>query len=355
MKTIRFLLVLLLCLCLTGCDMLEEDEAEGQNVLYVYSWGDYLDGDMLEKFEEETGIHVVLDEYDTNESMYPRIAEGAEAYDVLCPSDYMINKLIHNDLLQPLDFEKLPYARQYIDEDFFRQCKTFDREGKYTVPYCWGTVGIVYNTRLVDEPVDSWAILWEEKYRDNIIMQDSARDSVMIPLKIMGKSMNTTDEQDLLAARDMLIGQKPLVQAYCVDEIKDKMIAEEAALAVTFSGEALYMIEGNENLAFQLAPREGTNVWIDGWVITKNARHVENAHKFIDFMCRPDVAAANFRHLGYSTPNTAVREQVAEELGENAELAFPPKEVYEGQESYRYLGEELDKLYTKIWLQVKVS
>lgn len=358
MKHLRYLLTMLLLLmsfALAGCDMFAQEEEEGEDILYVYSWGDYLSEDVLEQFEEETGIHVVLDEYDTNESMYPRIAEGAEAYDILCPSDYMINKLIHNELLQPLDFGKLPNARKYIGKDFFDQSKAFDSEGKYTVPYCWGTVGIMYNTSLVDEPVDSWAILWNEKYRDNILMQDSARDAIMIPLKLMGKSMNTMSEANLVKARDMLIDQKPLVQAYGVDDIRDKLSSGEAALGVIFSGEAINLMEANPDLKFQPAPKEGTNVWIDGWVIPRNARHVENAHKFIDFMCRPDIAAANFEELGYSTPNVTVREQVEEDLGEYTEVAFPPENVYKGQESYSYLGEELDKLYTKLWLQVKVS
>lgn len=358
MKHLRYLLTMLLLLmsfALAGCDMFAQEEEEGEDILYVYSWGDYLSEDVLEQFEEETGIHVVLDEYDTNESMYPRIAEGAEAYDILCPSDYMINKLIHNELLQPLDFGKLPNARNYIGKDFFDQSRAFDSEGKYTVPYCWGTVGIMYNTSLVDEPVDSWAILWNEKYRDNILMQDSARDAIMIPLKLMGKSMNTMSEANLVKARDMLIDQKPLVQAYGVDDIRDKLSSGEAALGVIFSGEAINLMEANPDLKFQPAPKEGTNVWIDGWVIPRNARHVENAHKFIDFMCRPDIAAANFEELGYSTPNVTVREQVEEDLGEYTEVAFPPENVYKGQESYSYLGEELDKLYTKLWLQVKVS
>ena len=358
MKNLRYLLAVLLLLvplALTGCDMFAQGEEEGEDILYVYSWGDYINEDVLEQFEEETGIHVVLDEYDTNESMYPRIAEGAEAYDVLCPSDYMINKLIYNYLIQPLDFSKLPNARKYIDKDFFDQCRAFDWEGAYTVPYCWGTVGIMYNTKLVDEPVDSWTILWNEKYKDNILMQDSARDAIMIPLKLMGKSMNTMSATNLMAARDMLIDQKSLVQAYGVDDIRDKLSSGEAALGVIFSGEAINLMKANPDLKFQPAPKEGTNVWIDGWVIPKNARHIENAHKFIDFMCRPDVAAENFRYLGYSTPNKAVREQVEEELEDKVEIAFPPEEVYKGQESYSYLGEELDKLYTKLWLQVKVS
>ncbi|SFA86172.1 ABC transporter substrate-binding protein [Selenomonas ruminantium] len=354
----RSLLLTLLVLCtflLSGCDMFAEEEEEGADVLYVYSWGDYLSEDVIKQFEDETGIKVVLDEYDTNESMYPRIAEGAEAYDVLCPSDYMINKLIHNDLLQPLDFAQLPNARKNIGQDFFDQSRAFDKEGKYSVPYCWGTVGIMYNTEKVKEPVDSWKILWNEKYKDNILMQDSARDAIMIPLKLLGYSMNTTNEAELKEARDMLIQQKPLVQAYGVDDIRDKLSSGEAALGVIFSGEAIKLMKSNPNLRFQPAPKEGTNVWIDCWVIPKNARHVENAHKFIDFLCHPDIAAANFEELGYSTPNTAVRELVEEDLGEYVDTAFPPENVYKGQESYSYLGEALDKLYTKLWLQVKVE
>ena len=207
------LLLLGLGMLTAGCDMLAQDEDESEDVLYVYSWGDYLDPEVLEEFEEETGIHVVLDEYDTNESMYPRVAEGAESYDILCPSDYMIQKLIQNDLLQPLDFNQLPNAKAYIGQDFVQQSRAFDPENRYSVPYCWGLVGIMYNTKLVDEPVDSWSILWNEKYRGEILMQDSARDAFMIPLRLMGHSMNTTNVQELEAARDMLIRQKPLVQA----------------------------------------------------------------------------------------------------------------------------------------------
>lgn len=355
LRPLLLIMLVLLSFLMTGCDMLAEEEESGDDVLYVYSWGDYLSEDVIKQFEEETGIKVVLDEYDTNESMYPRIAEGAESYDVLCPSDYMINKLINNGLLQPLDFAQLPHARQNIGQDFFAQSKTFDQAGKYTVPYCWGTVGIMYNTEMVHEPVDSWKILWDEKYKDNILMQDSARDALMIPLRIMGYSMNTTNEDELQAARDMLIAQKPLVQAYGVDDIRDKLSSGEAALGVIFSGEAIKLMKSNPNLRFQPAPKEGTNMWIDCWVIPKNARHVENAHKFIDFMCRSDIAAANFEELGYSTPNTAVRELVEEDLGEYVDVAFPPEKVYKGQESYSYLGESLDKLYTKLWLQVKVD
>lgn len=342
---------------LAGCDMFAEEQEEGDDVLYVYSWGDYLSPEVLEQFEEETGIHVILDEFDTNESMYPRVAEGAENYDVLCPSDYMIQKLIENNLLQPLDFSQLPNATEYIGEDFFRQSEAFDKGHIHNVPYCWGTVGIMYNIRMVDEPVDSWSILWNPKYKGKILMQDSARDAFMIPLRLQGHSMNTKDPQQLQAARDMLIAQKPLVQAYGVDDIRDKLSSGEAALGVIFSGEAINLMKANPDLRFCPAPKEGTNLFIDSWVIPKNARHVENAHKFINFICRPDIAAKNFESLGYSTPNLAVREQEEEneDMEGYLEVAFPPEEVYHGQETYSYLGKELDKLYTSLWLQVKVE
>ena len=356
----RSLLVLLLfvgSLFYAGCDMFAEEQEEGDNLLYVYSWCDYLSPKVLEQFEEETGIHVVLDEYDTNESMYPRIAEGAENYDVLCPSDYMIQKLIEHDLLQPLEFSKLPNAQKYIGEDFFRQSEAFDKGRKYSVPYCWGTVGIMYNTRMVKEPVDSWSILWDPKYKGEILMQDSARDAFMIPLRMLGYSMNTKNPQELEEARNLLIQQKPLVQSYGVDDIRDKLSSGEAALGVIFSGEAINLMKANPDLRFCPAPKEGTNLWIDSWVIPKNARHVENAHKFIDFICRPDIAAKNFEALGYSTPNMSVREQEEddEEMEDYLDIAFPPPSVYRGQETYSYLGETLDKLYTRLWLQVKVE
>ena len=322
--------------------------------VYVYSWGDYLNPEVLQLFEKETGIHVILDEFDTNESMYPRIAEGAVHYDVLCPSDYMIQKLISNDLIQPLDFTKLPDAKKNIGEDFFKQCETFDPGNKYSVPYCWGTVGIIYDKTKVTDPVDSWNILWNEKYAGQILMQDSARDALMIPLKLMGKSLNETDKEVLAQAQEMLIKQKPLVQAYVVDEVKDKLINSEAAMGVVFSGEAPIILKENPNMAFAI-PKEGTNFWIDGWVITKDSQNIDNAHKFIDFMCRPDIAAKNFDHLGYSTPNTGARELVEDEELKNSPIAFPSSDVYSGQETYKYLGNQMDEYYNSLWMKVKVD
>ena len=185
-------------------------------------------------------------------------------------------------------------------------------------------------------------------------MQDSARDAMMIPLKLMGKSLNETDKEVLAKAQEMLIAQKPLVQAYVVDEVKDKLINSEAAMGVVFSGEAPIILQENPNMAFAI-PKEGTNLWIDGWVITKDAQNVDNAHKFIDFMCRPDIAAKNFDHLGYSTPNTGARELVEDEELKNSPIAFPSPEVYKGQETYKYLGNQMDEYYNSLWMKVKVD
>lgn len=347
-----FVALILICTSLSGCTFAEDDAEE--NVVYVYNWGDYLDPETLKIFEEETGIHVVYDEYDTNENMYPRIKEGSVHYDVICPSDYMIQKMIANDLLQPLDFEKLPTAKKYIGAKFFEQSETFDPGNKYSVPYCWGTVGIMYDTTQVDEPVDSWKILWNEKYRGEILMQDSARDSLMIPLKLMGWSLNETDKMHIEVARNLLIAQKPLVQAYVVDEAKDKLISGEAIMGVVFSGEALLISLENENMEFAI-PKEGTNFWIDSWVVTRDAENVDNAHKFIDFMCRPDIAVINFDHLGYSTPNIAVQDLEEDEDYKNSPVAFPDPDVYENQETYTYLGNEMDRYYNRQWMRVKVE
>ena len=354
-KFLMLLLISCLTLGLAGCGSQGGDSGDKkEEVVYVYSWGDYLDPEVLKIFEKETGIRVILDEFDTNESMYPRVAEGAVHYDVICPSDYMIQKLISNDLIQPLDFTKLENAKKNIGEEFFKQSESFDPGNKYAVPYCWGTVGIIYDKTKVTEPVDSWNILWNEKYKGQILMQDSARDALMIPLKLMGKSMNETDKDVLAQAQEMLIQQKPLVQAYVVDEVKEKLIGSEAAMGVVFSGEALIILRENPNMAFAI-PKEGTNFWIDGWVITKDAENVDNAHKFIDFMSRPDIAVMNFDYLGYSTPNTAVQELEEDEDIKNSPIAFPSPETYAGQETYKYLGNQMDEYYNSLWMKVKVD
>ncbi len=320
--------------------------------VYVYNWGEYIDPVTIEMFEEETGIQVIYDEYETNETMYPKVEAGASNYDVVCPSDYMIQKMVDNDMLAELNWDNLPNATANIGASYYEQSTAFDPENKYSVPYCWGTVGILYNTTMVDEPVTSWSILWDEKYADSILMQDSVRDLFMVALKELGYSMNSTNEAELQEAKELLITQKPLVQAYVVDQVRDKMIGNEAALGVIYSGEAIYTQRENPDLAYVI-PEEGTNMWIDSWVILKDAENKENAEKFIDFMCRADVALLNFEYITYSTPNDAARELIEDEDIRNSEIAFPDLTQYSNLETFSYLGDEADTLYNELWKEIK--
>ena len=273
--------VLLTAATLTGCGSAAATSANGEVI--VYNWGEYLDPEVLDMFEEETGIKVVYDEYETNETMYPKIESGAAQYDVVCPSDYMIQKMIQNDLLAEINFDNIPNSKN-IGEEYYEQSKEFDPENKYSIPYCFGTVGILYNKTMVEEPVDSWSILWDEKYADNILMQDSVRDAFMVALKKLGYSMNSTNETELEEAKELLIDQKPLTQAYVIDQVRDKMIGEEAAIGVIYSGEAIYSQRENENLEY-VVPSDGSNLWIDCWAVTKECENTEAVYTFLNYLC----------------------------------------------------------------------
>ena len=344
------LLTALTASVLAGCGKSSSAGSNGE--VYVYNWGEYIDPETIDMFEEETGIKVIYDEFETNEIMYPKVEAGASVYDVICPSDYMIQKMIDNDLLSPLNFDNMPNAKENIGVQYYEQAKEFDPENQYCVPYCWGTVGILYNKTMVDEPITSWSVLWDEKYADNILMQDSVRDAFMIALKLNGYSMNSVDPAELEVAKNSLIEQKPLVQAYVIDQVRDKMIGNEAAIGVIYSGEAIYTQRENPDLEYVI-PEEGTNVWIDGWVVPKNAPNKENAEKFIDFMCRGDIALMNFEYITYSTPNTAAQALIEDEDIRNSEIAFPDLSQYNGLETFHYLGEEGDELYNNCWKEVK--
>ena len=343
------------CLGLSAIAMLSGCGSSGSGAngeVIVYNWGEYIDPEVLDIFEEETGIKVVYDEFETNETMYPKVEAGAAQYDVVCPSDYMIDKMIENDLLAEINLDNIPNAKENIGDQYWEMSKQFDPENKYSIPYCWGTVGILYNKTMVDEPVTSWDILWDEKYADNILMQDSVRDAFMVALKKNGNSMNTTDTAELTAAKDALVAQKPLVQAYVIDQVRDKMIGNEAAIGVIYSGEAIYTQRENPDLEYVI-PEEGTNVWIDSWVILKNAPNKENAEKFLDFLCRPDIALKNFEYITYSTPNVAAQEMIEDEDIKGSPIAFPDLSQYNNLETFLYLGDEFDEQLNELWKQVK--
>ena len=343
----------------------ENPEGDGRsktaNVVNVYNWGEYIDPEVISMFEEETGIKVVYDMFETNEEMYPVIEAGGVVYDAVCPSDYMIEKMMQNHLLAEIDYSNIPNIKE-IGKGYMEMCAEFDSGNRYTVPYTTGTVGILYNKRMLDElgvPYPTkWADLWDPRLKGEILMQDSVRDAFMVALKKEGHSMNTVDEKQLDEAMKDLIAQKPLVQAYVVDQVRDKMIGEEAAVGVIYSGEILYVqgeLEGTDVEVEYVIPEEGTNLWVDGWVIPKNAKHKENAEKWINFLCRPDIAAKNFEYITYPTPNTGALALLDKSYTEN-KAVFPDMEkLLEKGEVFTYLGEENEAKYNNRWKILKAS
>jgi len=318
-------------------------------VLKVYNWGDYIDENVIKDFEKEYGIRVIYDTFATNEDMYVKVKSGGGDYDVLFPSEYMIKKMIKDQLLAKIDLANIPNF-QNIDQEFKDQ--SYDPDNQYSIPYMWGTVGIIYNKTMVKEPVDSWKILWDPKYSKQILMLDSQRDSIGITLKMLGYSLNTKNEQELEKAKQKLIQQKPLVLAYVVDEVKDKMIGGEAALAVVWSGDAVYMKRENPDLAY-VVPKEGSNLWFDAMVIPKNSKHKKEAELFINYMCDPEVAFRNADYIGYSTPISAARAKLPPEV-QNDPAAYPNLADIKNCEVFDDLADSLEK-YDRIWTEIKAT
>lgn len=348
--------ILAISAILGGCGKKETGTDAGE--VFIYNWGEYIDEEVITMFEEETGIKVRYDMFETNEEMYPVIEAGGVTYDAICPSDYMIQKMVENDLLAEINFENVPNVSQ-IDPDFMERSKSFDPENKYSVPYTWGTVGILYNTSMVapEDAPTKWSDLWNDKFSGEILMQDSVRDAFMVAQKSLGQSMNSTDEAELQEAKELLIQQKPLVQAYVVDQVRDKMIGGEAALGVIYSGEILYIQGEVESLGLDYSleyviPEEGTNLWIDSWVIPSNAKNKENAEAWINFMCRPDIAKMNFEYITYATPNKGAFDLLDEET-KNNKAVFPDIDTLKNSEVFQYMGDEVDSLYNELWKEIK--
>lgn len=326
---------------------------DSENTLTILNYGKYLDPKAIELFEEETGIQIDYEEYVTPENMYTKYRAGAIDYDLICTSDYMVEKLIQEGEVLELDYGNIPLSEN-LDPAYFDFSKSFDPENKYALPYFFGTVGILYNKGMVDESkVNSWEILWDKTYSGQIIMADSVRDSFMVALKILGYSLNTTDKEKLEEAQDMLIRQKPLVYSYLVDEAQDEMISENAAMAVVYSGEAGYALEFNDKLAFSV-PEEGSNMWIDSWFIPKSAAHKEHAEKFLNFLCREDISMMNFDYVYYATPNQKTKESLDLELQENTTI-FPPNGVLENCEVLKPLDDEDTMELNLLWKEIKAA
>lgn len=339
----KFIIILLTSLILTGC---AGGGGKSENVVNVYNWGEYMDKTILEDFEKETGIKVKYDTFVTNEDLYVKMKKGGDAYDVIVPSDYMIERMIKENLIQPLDKSKIS-TLDNINPDLMNA--PYDPESKYSVPFLWGTLGIVYNKNNVSETVDSWDILWKEEYKNKIVMLESSRDSIGIALIRLGYSINTKNENELEEAKKLLIEQKPLVLAYQVDQTKDMVIGEETDLAVMYSGDAYDAVRQNENLDY-VVPKEGSNLWFDSMVIPTNAKNVENAHKFIEYMGRPEVAAKLANYVGYSTPNIKARDLLEEDM-KNSPIVFPELDKLNNLEVFNDPGDTII-LYDKIWTDV---
>ncbi len=349
-KIIAMVSVLALSLgVLAGCSS-SDDGAGAAGEVRVYNWGDYIAPEVVEMFEEETGISVVYDTFDTNEAMYLKLnSTSGYTYDVAIPSDYMIYKMIEEDMLAPLNFDNMPNAAG-VDPKFNNPA--YDPDNMYSVPYIWGTVCLAYAPELVTDPVDSWSILWDDKYAGQVFMMDSERDTIGVALKMLGYSLNTTDEAELNEARDALIEQKPNVLAWTNDDIKDKLIGREGAIGVIWTSDIGLIREQDETIQYAM-PKEGSNVWYDAAVILKDAENKENGEKFIDFLCRPDIAALNADYMGAASPITAV---VAEQdpLITEDPIVNPTAEDLENLEVFYAMGDVAEK-YEEIWSDVRAS
>ena len=332
---------------LTGCG----SDAEATDTLVVLNYGKYIEADVLKRFQEETGITVKYEEYEQVEDMYAKYKAGSINYDVVCTSDYMIETLRKEGELIPIDYSSIPNYKN-IDSTIIDASEAFDPTHKYTVPYFYGTVGILYNTNMVDEEtVSSWDSLWDSDYKNQIVMINSQRDAFMVALEKLGYDINTTDKKELDEAYKLLCDEKKYVYAYLQDETYECMISEDAAMAVCYSGEAAMGMEYNDDLAYTV-PKEGGNLWIDSWFIPRTCKHYDAAMKWIDFMCEEQAATENFEYVWYATPNTKVAAHEDEETLAD-ETVFPTKETLARCKLYEAYDNETLDYTTTLWKKLK--
>lgn len=319
-----------------------------------YNWGEYVsdgsDGlvDIVAEFQRLTDIKVYYTNFATNEELYAKLKSGAASYDVIVPSDYMVSRMIKEDMLLPLDYGNIPNAK-YMNEDFMDP--GYDPGSVYSLPYAWNTVGILYNTKMVKETPDSWSILWDEDYAGQILMFNNSRDAFGVALKYLGYSLNTEDPDQLREAAELLKEQKPLVQAYVMDQMFDKMENNEAAIAAYYAGDALLI--HNDDIAIAM-PKEGTNKFIDAVCIPKAAKNKLAAEMFINFLNEPTINAQNTEYVGYGTANLAAYCLLDEELRENP-ILYPPQEILDNSEMFINLSDETNLLLDQLWTEVKAS
>ena len=332
--------------------------AAGTVTINVYNWGQYIsDGtddsiDVIAEFEDAyPNIKVNYMTYDSNESMYTKLKAGGASFDLIFPSDYMVDKLIQEDMLEELNFDNIPNF-QYIDASF--KNLAYDPDNRYSVPYTWGTVGIIYNTKYVDEAdVTGWDVFWNEKYSGKVLMFDNPRDAFAIAQFKLGYDINTEDSVALGLAAQSLRDEKPVVQAYVMDQVFDKMERAEAWIAPYYAGDYLTMVEENPDLAFCF-PEEGYNLFVDAICIPKGAEHKEAAEAFINFLLSPEVCAQNLEYLGYSAPSAAAKALMDPEMAESP-VAYPSEEVLARGAAFRALSEKATQEMNSLWLTVKTA
>lgn len=334
--------VMLMCL-FAGCG----GSKTPNGVVNVYNWGEYIDTNLIAQFESETGIKVNYKTFESNEQMYSVIKQGGVSYDVIIPSDYMISRLISEDMLATIDYTNVP--NYSLIEDSLKNM-AYDPEGTYSVPYMWGTTGIIYDPTIVGE-VDSWSALFDEKDSGNILMFDNSRDAMGIALKYLGYSLNTTDKAQLDEAFELLKAQKPILQGYVMDQIFDKLESGEAAIGPYYAGDYLTMYQNNPNLKFCI-PKEGANVFVDAMCILKNAENKANAEAFINFMTATENSAANAEFIGYTSPNKEVRDILdLDEL--TASVMYPDEAALAKCEAFINLPQETLDYYDELWIKLK--
>lgn len=328
--------------------------------LYVYNWGLYLNKDVIPLFEKVYNCEVVYDEFDTNEEMYAVVSQNARTYDVLCPTDYMIEKMMNKGLLYNYDIKSLSHYEN-IDKRILNVLSSFDKNNEYVVPYVYSTLGIIYNKTELDRMKlpypKKWADLWNEKYKGEILMQDAMRDLLMVGLKKNNYSLNSKNIDEINKATEDLIKQKPLVSAYMIDDLRDKMVSANGTIAVMYSGEVEYIsTEGSKYEYEYILPEEGVNFTIDAWVIPKNAQNKELAKKWIDYMLDPNIAWMNYDYMHYGVPNTRTIDLIIARDGEDAlkkEYIFPNIDNIDKYEIYRDLGEEYEEIYNESFKKIK--
>ena len=328
---------------------------EGQGItLNVYNWGLYIsDGsedsvDVISAFEDLTGIKVNYTTFDSNESLYAKIKSGGVSYDVIVPSDYMIGRMIEEGMLAPLDYANIPNVSG-IGQEYLGW--PFDADNTYSVPYMWGTTGLIYNTTMVQEAPDSWADMWDVQYTGNVLMFNNSRDAYAVAAKKLGMSLNPSSVEEVDRVIEELKAQKSVVQAYVMDEIFDKMEGGEAALAPYYAGDAITMIQDNPDLAF-VFPKEGVNFFVDSLCIPANCKNKEAAEMFLNYMCEPDVGLANCEFIGYSTPIQEVWERLDDDL-KYSEIAYPSDEVLDKAEAFTTLSAEVNSALDTAWSDMK--